>query len=81
MDNFSVPSIGVRTKVDNNKSVKTIYNKEVPEVEFIVFPKEVVNINSSLALSRMIIQDTTEELFNISSSGLSAATRADELIN
>lgn len=81
LDNFSVPSIGVRTKVDNNQSIKTIYNKEVPEVEFIVFPKEVVNINSSLALSRMIIQDTTEELFNISSSGLSAAARADELIN
>ena len=55
LDNFSVPSIGVRTKVDNNKSVKTIYNKEIPEVEFIVIPKEVVNLNSSLALSQMKI--------------------------
>lgn len=81
LDNFSISSIGVRSKVDNNKSVFTIYNKEVPEVEFIIFPKEVINDNSTMSLSQLRIQDTMEELFKISSLGLSAAARADQLIN
>jgi hypothetical protein len=34
LDEFSVKNIGIRSKVDNNKDVRSIYYKEIPKVIF-----------------------------------------------
>lgn len=83
LNNLSISSIGLRTKNDSKSNVKSIYTKSNPEVEFIIMPqeKDMINTQGSLqALSKMTINETLSESFNISSQGQSALQRIDTLI-
>ena len=83
LNNLSISSIGLRTKNDSKSNVKSIYTKSNPEVEFIIMPqeKDMINTQGSLqALSKMMINETLSESFNISSQGQSALQRIDTLI-
>ena len=79
LGNYSVKKIGVRSKVVNETSVKSIYFRETPEVLFIVSPKESLE-EIQMAYMPIWIQDSMEGLFYRSAQGAAAVSKANELI-
>ena len=79
LSKYAVSKIGDRTKVDNNTSVKSIYFKETPEVQFVVMPTDQYDTTKAV-YSPIWIQENMKELFVRSTQGLSAIQRANELI-
>lgn len=79
LSKYAVNKIGDRTKIDNNNSVKSIYFKETPEVQF-VLPGEQIATHGT-AYQPLRLQKGTQELFVRSSQGLSAISRVNELIS
>lgn len=79
LGNYSVKKIGIRPKVINETSVKSIYFRETPEVLFIVSPKESIE-EIQMAYMPIWIQDSMEGLFYRSAQGASAIAKANELI-
>lgn len=80
LSKYAVNKIGSRTKVDNNNSVKSIYFKETPEVQFVVIPTDQYDRDKSV-YSPIWIQDNMRALFTRSSQGLAAISRVNELIS
>ena len=78
-ENKYVNNIGIRSKVVNDTAVKSIYYKETPEILFILPDDE--NFESSAAYSPLLIPKNMETLFVRGSQGISAITKANELIN
>lgn len=79
LGNYSVKKIGIRSKVINETSVKSIYFRETPEVLFIVSPKESIE-EIQTAYMPIWIQDSMEGLFYRSAQGAAAIAKANELI-
>lgn len=79
LGNYSVKKIGIRSKVINETSVKSIYFRETPEVLFIVSPKESIE-EIQMAYMPIWIQDSMEGLFYRSAQGAAAIAKANELI-
>ena len=79
LGNYSVKKIGVRSKVVNETSIKSIYFRETPEVLFIVSPKESLE-EIQMAYMPIWIQDSMEGLFYRSAQGAAAVSKANELI-
>lgn len=79
LGNYSVKKMGVRSKVVNETSIKSIYFRETPEVLFIVSPKETLE-EIQMAYMPIWIQDSMEGLFYRSAQGASAVSKANELI-
>ena len=77
--NYNMEKIGVRSKVINENTIKSIFFKETPEILFVIPTKEIVDNNSS-AYSVVQIQPNLEDLFARSAQGLSAIQRANDLI-
>ena len=73
---YSVKTIGDRTKVVNDNTVKTIYYRETPNI---LFSKETTNNNAEF--TELKINDQIRDLFTISSQGKSAYTAVEELIS
>ena len=80
INNYNIEKIGVRTKVVNESAVKSIYFKETPEILFIIASKEDWDTEQSQAYSMVQIQPNLEDLFARSAQGLSAISKANELI-
>lgn len=78
---YSVNKIGTRSKVINEPTIKSIYYKETPEVQFIILPKEQEKLTKSNAYTKVQIQDNMQDLFYRSTQGNAAISRANELIN
>lgn len=77
---FSVKSVGDRTKVVNDTSVTAIYFREVPEVIFVKPEDYSGDTKDWTGYTTVYMQGTVESLFNISSQGKSAQDRLDELL-
>lgn len=80
IDKYSIANIGHRQKVDNasNNGVTSIFNRNTPEVEFVVQPYE--NVNKDGPNQIFYIQDNMKQIFNISAQGKASNARANELI-
>ena len=72
-------NIGVRSKVINETSINSIYFREIPEILFVVAPKETL-YEIKMAYMPIWIQDNMEGLFYKSAQGASAVSKANELI-
>lgn len=77
---FSVKSIGDRTKVVNDNAVTSIYFRKVPEVIFVKPEDYSGDTKDWTGYTTVYMQGTVESLFNISSQGKSAQDRLDELL-
>lgn len=77
---FSVKSVGDRTKVVNDTSVTAIYFREVPDVIFVKPEDYSGDTKGWTGYTTVYMQGTVESLFNISSQGKSAQDRLDELL-
>ena len=79
INNYNIEKIGVRTKVVNENSIKSIYYKETPEVLFIISGKDEIPKNQN-AYSIIYIQENLQDFFARSSQGLSAISKANDLM-
>ena len=77
LDQFSVKNVGARTKPVNDTNIKSIYFREVPNI---IFDK---NVSEKKNSSYKYIQANNSQMtsmFSISSQGLSAKDKLDELL-
>ena len=80
LEKYSIPKIGLRTKVVNDNKVTSLYNPKIPEVLFIL-PEENNQIDSDSTANTFIqIPENYQELFVRSTFGTSASERVDELV-
>ena len=77
---FSVKSVGDRTKVVNDNNVKAIYFREVPDVIFTKPDDYTGDTKDWSGYTTIYMQGTVESLFNISAQGKSAQDKLDELL-
>ena len=78
---YSISSIGDRAKVTNDKNVKSIYYRTVPNIIFITAEQaKTVDFSNKTGYGVVNIQQSLEGLFNISSQGKSAQDKLDELL-
>lgn len=77
---YNIENIGTRSKVVNENSVKSIYYRETPEVQFIVMPKENNEYKNDSAYSPIWIQENMEQMFYRSAQGASAIDKVNDLI-
>lgn len=80
INNYNIEKIGIRTKVVNESSVKSIYFKETPEILFLISNKDNIADIDKNAYSIIYIQENLQDLFARSSQGLSAISKANDLI-
>ena len=78
LSKYSISEIGQRPKVVNENNINSIYYKEIPEVQFVISPEEVVDTDTSY--TPLQIQKNMEALFSRSSQGLSAIEKINELL-
>ena len=74
--NFNVQTIGARSKVINDTSIKAIYFRETPSVIFVTSDEE-IGINTAY---KYIQVTNIDSMFMVSDQGKSAKDRLDELI-
>ena len=74
---YSVPVIGSRTKVINDKDVKAVHYKEIPNI---IFKKSSQEINNLIGYTYINITDSFMNLFSVSSRSKTAKERIDELL-
>lgn len=72
---YSVGQIGRRTKVVNNNDIKTIYNKEVPDIVFIPADaentQELIGHYNAIGQRYFLLNSQFQNLFSISATGAS----------
>ena len=83
MGQYSVKEIGRRTKVENNTSIKSIYNKEVPDIVFVRNQdasqrKDIIDTYNQIGQKYVFLTDNYYDLFSISST---SASCFDEIRN
>ena len=79
LDQFSIVNIGNRSKVVNDKDVKSIYFRKVPEIIF-VNPDNEKEVDASNVAHYTKIRNLPMNLFTISSQGKSAQDVLDDLL-
>lgn len=77
---YSVREIGDRTKVIKESTVTSVYNKETPEVQFII-PEQGDTKRANVAYAEIQIPADDTMLFYKSAQGASAIGKINELIN
>ena len=75
---YSVPAIGSRTKAVKDTNVKSIYYREIPTT---IFQSGVEIYEHQPGYTYVQLQNTMENLFTISSKGISAKERIEEFLN
>ena len=70
---YSIKNIGRRTKVVEDSNIKVVYNKEVPDIIFVEEP-------SDEYANYFVLNSTTVNLFQISTSGSSCFDKIRELL-
>lgn len=78
LSKYSISEIGQRPKVINENNINSIYYKEIPEVQFVISPEEIIDTDTSY--TPLQIQKNMEALFSRSSQGLSAIEKINELL-
>ena len=85
---FSIPAIGDRAKVVNDKSIKSIYYKDTPLIIYYLAQSEIPGQNPTDTLNQPYIKpgyayaqlSNIENLFSISSQGKTAKDELDSLL-
>lgn len=78
---YRIKQIGRRTKVVNNTSLKTVYNKEVPDIVFIEgADRDQMAHYNSIGQRYFILQPEYYDLFSISSTGASCFDTIREMM-
>lgn len=77
LSKYSVKNVGIRAKALNDKDVKSIYYREIPNVIFQTGEEEFEHKPGYVYIQ---LQNTMENLFTISSKGKSAKERIEELL-
>ena len=80
LSKFNVNKIEARTKGVNENTINSIYYKEVPEVLFIITPKEQYEEDDQMTYIPLQINENMAKLFYRSSQGISAIQRVNELV-
>lgn len=84
LDKYKVNRIGLRSKSENNTNVKSIYNRETPTIIFVPSDLTEDELNAQReekqGYSFIQLPNYLENYFNISSQGMSAKDRLDELL-
>ena len=84
LSQYSIPNIGDRPKVENNKDVKAIYYREIPEIIFVksdISDKELeLQKKDKPAYTFIKLTSALENLFTISSQGISAQDELNNLL-
>ena len=75
---YSVPLIGTRSKAVKDTNVKSIYYREIPTT---IFQKGEEVYEHQTGYTYVQLQNTMENLFTISSKGISAKERIEEYLN
>lgn len=75
---YSVPAIGSRTKAVKDTNVKSIYYREIPTT---IFQNGIEIYEHQPGYTYVQLQNTMENLFTISSKGISAKERIEEFLN
>lgn len=76
---YSISKIGVRSKVENNNEIKSIYYEETPETQFIIIGEDAIEQDTSY--TPIFIEPSMEQLFAISSQGQSGIGHINKLMN
>lgn len=76
---YSVPIVGLRSKSIKDDNVKTIYYREIPNVIF-GSEQQFAGMDFEPGYVRIYLQGTMENLFTISTKGISAKEKIDELL-
>ena len=79
IQNYNIQSIGARSKSINDTNVKAIYFRETPQVIFYEPGSNITNISTAYRAIQ-IPKNQMETMFSISSKGLSAKDKLDELL-
>lgn len=81
---YSVGQIGRRTKAVNNNDIKTIYNKEVPDIVFIPSDaenkQELINHYNAIGQRYFQLNNQFQNLFSISATGASCYDEIRDLM-
>ncbi len=80
LSKYSVQTIGPRTKVINDKDVKAIYYKEVPNTIFITSQEEKQKYEHQSGYTYIQLPKQMESIFSVSSRGKSANSAVEDLI-
>ena len=80
LSKYSVPAIGPRTKVVNDKDVKAIYYKEVPNTIFITSQEEYKKYSHQTGYNYIQLPKEMESVFVTSSRGKSAQKAVEDLL-
>ena len=84
LSQYSIPNIGDRPKVENNKDVKAIYYREIPEIIFVksdISDRELeLQKKDKPAYTFIKLTSALENLFTISSQGISAQDELNNLL-
>ena len=75
---YSVPAIGTRTKVVNDKNIKIIHHKEIPNIIF--YNTAVKDFAQFSGYTYIHLPATCAGIFETSSSGKTAKNKIDELL-
>lgn len=78
---YSVNQIGRRTKVVNDTSIKSIYNKEVPDIVFIEgYNQDLISQYAGIGQRYFVLTSEYYSLFKASSTGASCFDRVREMM-
>lgn len=78
---YSINQIGRRTKVINNKDIKSVYNSEVPDVIFIEgLDQDLITQYRNIGQRYFILTKQNYDLFSISATGASCFDKIREMM-
>ena len=78
---YSISQIGRRTKVVNNKEIKTVYNSEVPDVIFLEgFDQSMIVQYQNIGQRYFILNNQNYDLFTVSTTGASCFDKIREML-
>ena len=80
LSKYSIQTIGPRSKVVNDTTVKAIYYKEVPNIIFITSQEEYENYDHQTGYTYIQLPSSMNNLFVTSSRGKSAKSAIEDLI-
>ena len=79
INKYNVKNIGIRTKAINDSSIKSIYFRETPTVIYKT-PNDTQQLDNSSNAYKIINVGYLDNMFSVSTQGLSAKDKLDELL-
>lgn len=77
LNQYSIPKVGDRSKVDNANNVTSIYFREIPQIIFYGYENDNTIVNEKTGYTYINISDWAKDLFTYSAQGISAKDYID----